>query len=104
MLPRSAWPIKVQFAATPGMDDMQVEEAIATASRELSSRVAGAARRSEIRAVAVDADEADAVLADLNFPPDSQTELRAYCREHPGGRLIIAWCDYQPNLRRTTIL
>lgn len=91
------------FAATPSIDDALVEQAVRVATDQLASRLTGATRRSETRAVAVDADDADNVLADLNVDPDAHPDIRAYCREHPGGRLIVAWADYEPNTRRTTI-
>lgn len=102
-LPRSAWPQMCAFAATPGLDDTLVEQAVRVATDDLARRLAGVTRRSEIRAVAVDADEADAVLADLNIDPSAQPDLRAFCAEHPAGRLVVAWADYQPNVRATTV-
>lgn len=103
-LPRSAWPIMLAFGATPGRDDAQVEEAIRAATARLASRLTGATRRSEIRALTVDADDCAVVLDDLNVPPDAHGDVRAFCAAHPAGRLIVAWCDYQPNTRRTTVL
>lgn len=103
-LPRSAWPIALAFAATPGQGDDQVEAAIRAATERLASRLAGATRRSEVRAMAVDADDCPAVMDDLQVPADAHGDVRAFCAAHLGGRLIIAWCDYQPNLRRTTVL
>lgn len=103
MLPRAAWPTRFTFAATPGMDPVQVEDAVRAATDELASRLAGTTRRSEIRAAVVDADECAAVLADLGVDPGAHTELRAFCAEHPGGRLIVAGADFEPNTRRTTI-
>lgn len=92
------------FAATPGQFDAQVEAAIRDATRRLDEALRNVERRSEIRAIAVDADECNAVLADLNIPADAQGELRQFCAEHPGGRLVIAYADYQPSTRRTTYL
>lgn len=103
-LPRSVWPTMVQAGATPGIDETQVEQAVKAASERLASRLAGARRRTEIRVVVVDADEADAVFADLNLTDQADPDLLAFCAEHPGGRLVLAWANYQPDTRRTTIL
>lgn len=103
-LPRSVWPTMVQMAATPGADPAQVDQAVTVATRQLTARLAGVTRRSEIRALAVDADEAPAVLADLHLTGQADPDLLAFCAAHPGGRLVLAWADYQPNTRSTTIL
>lgn len=99
-LPRSAWPIAFALAATPGQDARQRDEAIQATSNELDEQLRDRELRSETRWLAVDADEADDVLLHLGVPADSHTELRAFCRLHPGGLLVIAWADYQPNPRR----
>lgn len=103
-LPRTAWPEVFAMAATVGRADAEVTEAVAKATDELASRCAGAPRRTAIRAFAIDADEADAALADLGVPADAHLELRAHVAEHPGGRLIVAWCSVEPNTRRVTPL
>jgi hypothetical protein len=103
-LPRSVWPIKVAIAATVGQDDAKVAEAVAAAKSRLESSLAGARRRSEVRAVAIDADDLDAALDDLGQDPDAFADVRAFCAAHPGGRAVLAFADYEPDTRRTTIL
>lgn len=103
-LPRSAWPIAMSMSATPGQEDAQLHDAIQATCDALDAQVAGSARRSENRWVVTDADEADSVLTDLGVADDAHLELRAFCREHPMGRLVIAYCDYEPGRHRFTIL
>lgn len=103
--PSSSWPVLFAFAATPGSaDDAALQQAIQRThdQLELHPAVRWAERRTEIRWVTVDADEADALLADLGRDPGSHLELRTYCAAHPGGRLVAASCSYEPSRRRFT--
>lgn len=104
MLPRSAWPIQFAVSATPTRDDESDAKAVTAARSRLESSLAGARRRSEVRALAIDADELDAALGDLGVDPGMFLDVREYCQAHPAGRAVIAWADYEPNTRRTTSL
>lgn len=103
VLPRSAWPIQLALAATPGQSEEATAEAVTAAKGRLESSLADATRRSEIRAMAIDADDLPAALDDLKVDADAFADVRAFCIAHPGGRAVIAWADYEPNTRRTTI-
>lgn len=105
--PSSSWPVLFTFAATPGStDDAALQEAIQRTHEqlELHPQIRRAERRTEIRWVTVDADECGAVLADLGIADGDRAELRRYCTEHPGGRLVAASCAYEPARRRFTVL
>lgn len=104
VVPRSAWPTALAMAAAPSGNHTDVQQAIAATSAELDRKLAGAESRSQPRWVAVDADECDDVLMHLGIPADAHGDLRAFCKAHPLGRLVLAWADYQPARRRYTIL